>query len=244
MFSARSEQAAPVRPWQSKAAVQLWAIVLGVLPLYATLVILQSRSDQPISMRGFALYLAVIAPLGMVIALLLLRSLCGEQVRDLNLKPGRLTSDVLAALVLAVVIIVANVVSTGLLSELLPESPANTAVINLMRELASNPRLLVLFLGLLLLLGAASEEVIRVFLLTRLWKLWGSTAGRLAGVAISAGLFGLIHSYQGPVGIGWTAIFGLIAGLYYLRYGRVVPLVLAHYAPNALQVVAFAALRQ
>ena len=37
-------------------------------------------------------------------------------------------------------------------------------------------------------------------------------------------------------------IFGLIMAFYYLRFGRVVPLILAHYVTNALQVVVFSAL--
>jgi membrane protease YdiL (CAAX protease family) len=82
-----------------------------------------------------------------------------------------------------------------------------------------------------------------VFLLSRLWKVWHSTVGRLLAVFLSACLFGLIHLYQGPVGAAWTAIFGLIAALYYLWFGRVVPLMLAHYLTNALQVVVFVLVR-
>jgi membrane protease YdiL (CAAX protease family) len=187
-------------------------------------------------------YLAVIAPLAIAIALLLLRFLCGENPRDLNLRPGKLSSDLLAALILSTVIIVANAISTHFLSELLPESLSNTDVTDLMVELAGNPGLLVLFVGLLILFGAASEEVIRVFLLSRLWKVWPSPTGKLVAVVISACLFGLIHLYRGPVSVGWTAIFGLIMALYYLRFGRAVPLILAHYLTNAFQVVFFAVL--
>ena len=89
---------------------------------------------------------------------------------------------------------------------------------------------------------AASEEVIRVFLLSRVWKAWPSTAGKFVTVIISACLFGFIHVYRGPVSVAWTAIFGLIMALYYLRFGRVVPLILAHYLTNAFQVVVFAVL--
>jgi membrane protease YdiL (CAAX protease family) len=213
-----------------------------VFPLYSGLIILQLLSEQPLSMQAFAFYLAVVAPLALVVALLLLRFLCGENPRDLNLRPGKLSSDLIAVLVLSLVIIVINVISTGLLSELLPESPSNTSVRNLFVELAGNPQLLVLFVGLLIFLGAASEEVIRVFLLSRLWKVWPSTTGKLSAVVISACLFGFIHIYQGPVSVAWTVIFGLIMALYYLRFGRVVPLILAHYLTNALQVLVFAAL--
>jgi membrane protease YdiL (CAAX protease family) len=133
------------------------------------------------------------------------------------------------------------VISTQLLSRLLPDSASNPSVRNLFSELARDPGLFVLFLAWLIPLGAASEELVRVFLLGRLWKVWASATGRLAGVAISACLFGLIHVYRGPTAVGWTAIYGLIAALYYFRFGRLVPLILAHYLTNALQVIVFAA---
>jgi membrane protease YdiL (CAAX protease family) len=242
MSSAQSEPSELSKPWRSKAWIQVLAAVIGVLPLYSSLIIYQLRRDQPLSIQGFIFYLAVISPLAIVIALLLLRFLCGENPRDLNLRPGKLSSDLLAALILSPVIIVANVISSYFLSELLPDSASDTSVRDLFVELAGNPGLLVLFLGLLIPLGAASEELIRVFLLSRWWKVWPSTTGKLVAVVISACLFGLIHVYRGPSSVAWTAIFGLIVALYYLRFGRAVPLILAHYVTNALQVVVFAVL--
>jgi membrane protease YdiL (CAAX protease family) len=240
MSSTRSEPTERPKTWQAKAWVQLLAVAFGVLPLYAGLIILQLRTGQQLSIRAFIVYLAVIAPLAIVVALLLLRYLCGETPRDLNLRPGRLSLDLLALLALSVVIIIANVVSTYVLSELLPASPANTSVTGLFVGLAGNLGQLVLFVGPLFFLGAASEEVIRAFLLSRLWKVWPTTTGKLLAVVVSACLFGLIHLYQGPASAAWTAIFGLIMALYYLRFGRVVPLILAHYLTNALSVVVFA----
>ncbi len=240
MSSTKSEPSRLSKPWQTKARIQLLAAIAGVLPLYSSLIMYQLRKDQPLSIQGFIFYLAVISPLAIVIALLLLRLLCGETARGLNLRPGKLSSDLLAALILSPVIIVANVISNRFLSEWFPDSASNTSVRNLFVELASNPGLLVLFVGLLIPLGAASEEVIRVFLLSRLWKVWPSAAGKLGAVVISACLFGLIHVYRGPSSVAWTAIFGVIMALYYLRFGRAVPLILAHYVTNALQVIVFA----
>jgi membrane protease YdiL (CAAX protease family) len=239
MYSTKSEPSKLSKPWKSRPWIRLLAVVLGVLPLTSGLIILQFRSEQHLSIQAFTLYLAVIAPLAIVIALLLLRFLCGENPRDLNLRPGKLALDLLATLVLSLVTIVVSVISTYFLPELFPESPSNTSVTNLFVELAGNHGLLVLFAGPLFFLGAASEEVIRMFLLSRLWKVWPATKVKLLAVAISACLFSLIHLYQGPVSATWTAIYGLIMALYYLRFGRAVPLILAHYLTNALQVVVF-----
>jgi membrane protease YdiL (CAAX protease family) len=242
MPSEQSEPSELSKPWQNKAWIQLLAAAAGVLPLYSSLIIYQLRRDQPPSLHGFIFYLGVISPLAIMIALLLLRFLCGENLRALNLRPGKLSSDLIAALILSPVILVANVVSNYFLSGLLPVSASNTSIRDLFVEVASKPGLLVLFLGPLMFLGAASEELIRVFLLSRLWKVWPSTMGKLVAVLISACLFGLIHVYRGPVHVLWTTLCGLIMALYYLRFGRVVPLILAHYATNALQVAVVAVL--
>ena len=241
LTSTQGEPTVLSKPWQGRAWIRLLAAVAGVLPLYSSLIAYQLRRDQPFSIQTFIIYLAVIAPLAIVIVLLLLRFLCGENIRDLNRRPGKLSSDLLAALILSPVILVANAVSTYLLSELLPASASSTSVRNLFVEVAGNPGLLVLFVGPLIFLGAVSEEVIRVFLLSRLWKVWPSITGKSVTVVISACLFGLIHVYRGPVIVGWTAVFGLIMALHYLRFGRSVPLILAHYLTNAVQVVVIAA---
>jgi len=228
------------KPWRGRAWTQLLAAVLGVLPLYSGLIILQLRSERQITMQGFTLYLAVISPLSIVVALLLLRFLCGEKPGDLNLRPGKLSTDLLAVLVLSVATIIASVTSTYILGELLPEASSNTSVADLFAELAGSPGQLLLFAGPLLLLGATSEEVTRVFLLSRLWKGWPTIPAKLVSIVVSASLFGLIHLYQGTVSASWTAIYGLMMALTYLRFGRALPLILAHYLTNALQVIVFA----
>lgn len=228
--------------WQIKTWIQLLAVVIGVLPLYTSLIIYQLQKGQPPSSQGFIFYLAVISPLTIVIMIILLRFLCKENYRDLNLKPGRLIVDLLATLILTLMILITSVVSQYLLSELFPISDSDTSIRNLFMEMTSKPVLLVIFVGPLVFLGAASEELIRVFLLSRLWKVWPSITGKYIVVIISAVLFGLIHVYRGPIHVVWTTIFGLLMAIYFLRFGRVVPLILAHYFTNALQVIVVAVL--
>ena len=240
MTSTQGEPSLLSKPWQSRAWVQLLAVVVGVLPLYSSLIIYQLRRDQPFSIQTFIFYLAVIAPLAIVIALLLLRFLCGENPRDLNRRPGKLSSDMLAALIL----------SRGprrqrcldLLSFGVPSGVCLQYEVK--RSLCGGgqqSRVVGSFVGSIDVLGSRSEEVIRVFLLSRLWKVWPSTMGKSSTWAHFACLFGLIHVYRGPVRVVWAAICGLIMALYYLRFGRVVPLILGA-LPNALQVAVVAVL--
>jgi hypothetical protein len=94
----RGEPAKPItKPWQSRAWAQLLAVTLGPLPVYALLFATSLSSDSPYSPRDFILYATVISAPTIIVLLLLLRYLCGEKPRQLNLKPGTWTSDLLAA---------------------------------------------------------------------------------------------------------------------------------------------------
>ncbi|MBN2566297.1 MAG: hypothetical protein JXB46_11360 [Candidatus Eisenbacteria bacterium] len=135
------------KAWQGSPSAHLVAVVLGVPPLYSILVVLQLRGGLAVSLKGFTFYLAVISPVSILIALLLLRFLCGESPRVLNLQAGKVSRDLLAALVLSVIIIVASVISTFFLSRLFANSASNASVSKLFAELAGNPRLLLLFAG-------------------------------------------------------------------------------------------------
>jgi len=55
MSSTHNEPSELSKPRQSKAWMQLLAVVLGVLPLYSSLIILQLRSDKPFSMTCMAI---------------------------------------------------------------------------------------------------------------------------------------------------------------------------------------------
>ncbi len=214
--------------------MHLLAVTLGPLPVYAALF-----AARPYSPHDFILYSTVISAPIIIALLLLLRYLCGEKPRELNLKPGNWTSDLLAAVLLSVVTLAANIVSTGLVSQLLP-APPNTGIINLFGWLDQNPGMMALFLGVLLWIGVAQEELTRVFLLSRLWKVWPSPPIRWGALLFAAGLFGLSHAWQGPTRIVCAGIYGLIMGAYYLRFGRIAPMIVSHYMTNALQVVVFA----
>lgn len=226
-------------PLQNKSWIQPAAALTGVL-LYLGIIIFHLLRKEPLTFNAFLIYLAVIAPALILIVFLLMRFLCGENLSGLNLKPGKFSSDLIPAVILSPIILIVNVISRPLLSELFPEGVTDYSVRNLMTVITDNTGLLILFLGVLILIGAASEEIVRVFLLSRFWKAWPSLPGKLIGVFISACLFGLIHIYQGPAGAAGAGLIGLLMAFYYLRFGRLVPLILAHYFTNSFQVILFA----
>jgi membrane protease YdiL (CAAX protease family) len=95
-----------------------------------------------------------------------------------------------------------------------------------------------------LLLSAAQnatvEEVIVVgYLLSRLDKL-GVRPSR--AIALSAVIRGSYHLYQGVGGFLGNAVMGLIFGYLYRRWGRVTPLLIAHFLIDAVTFVGYALL--
>jgi membrane protease YdiL (CAAX protease family) len=82
--------------------------------------------------------------------------------------------------------------------------------------------------------NAVLEEVIVVgYLMTRL-KQWGMST--VAIVATSAVLRGSYHLYQGFGAFVGNAVMGVVFALFYVRFKRVMPLIVAH---TLLDIVAF-----
>jgi membrane protease YdiL (CAAX protease family) len=88
--------------------------------------------------------------------------------------------------------------------------------------------------------NAALEEVVVVgYLITRLrqlgWNAW-------AAVVCSALLRGSYHLYQGFGGFLANAVMGVIFGLFYLRFRRLAPLIIAHAIIDTVSFVGYALL--
>lgn len=105
----------------------------------------------------------------------------------------------------------------------------NVAPANLAENWWTVPTLL----ALALMNGILEEVVMLGFLLTRFsqlqWKPW-------VGIVVSALIRGTYHLYQGFGGFVGNVIMGLVFGYLYRRWGRVMPLVIAH---TVLDVVSF-----
>jgi len=225
------------KPWQRKAWVQILAILLGVAPIYTMTIISHLSREQPYTLNEIFFYTTVIGSIMIVVLLILLRYLCGEKIHDLNLKQGKWWKDVLVGIVLTALTLGLHNLLQGPLNSVFPREPMS-GLGDFFNGMAQNLWLFALFIGPVLWIGVAGfEELTRVFLLSRLWKIWSASGWRWFGVVLSAILFGLSHLYQGPAGIIDTAISGLILAVAYLIFGRVIPLIISHYLYDAIQIV-------
>jgi membrane protease YdiL (CAAX protease family) len=236
LYALRSDDV-PRPPRPRKAGVQVLALLLGVAPVYAMSILSHLNKDQPYSLDEVFFYTTVVGSVAIVVLLLLLRFLCGERLRDLNLKRGKWWGDLLGGIALAALTLGAHTLLQAPLNRLLPREPVS-GLGAFFQGLADNPWMFAAFIGPVLWVGVAGfEELTRVFLLTRLWTISSMRWWRWFGVFLSAALFGLAHLYQGPAGVVDAAISGLILALCYLIFGRLWPLIIAHYLHDVLQIV-------
>jgi membrane protease YdiL (CAAX protease family) len=217
---------------------QVLAIALGVLPIYAMIIIMHLTRGQPYTLNGFFFFVGGVNSILIALLVLLLYFLCGETLSDLNLREGTWWGDMLASVSLGAVTLGVHSLSAGPLGRILHRVPdSDNGLGNLFSGLAQSRWKFLLFVGPVLLIGVGQEELTRVFLLSRLWTLSPAVGWRWFGVLLSAVLFGLAHLYQGPAGMVDTGISGLIMAIFYLLFGRIWPMVFAHYLHDALQFV-------
>ena len=82
-----------------------------------------------------------------------------------------------------------------------------------------------LFVLLSLAAGVGEELAFRAFALPALILVTGSVSG---SVVLSSAAFGLLHGYQGWMGILRTGLMGLLLAVTFVLTGNLWPLVIAH----------------
>jgi len=87
--------------------------------------------------------------------------------------------------------------------------------------------------------GILEEVVVVGYLLSRLDKLG---VNPVAAIAISAVIRGSYHLYQGIGAFFGNAAMGVVFGIFYRKYGRVAPLIVAHTLIDAVTFIGYALL--
>jgi hypothetical protein len=135
----------PSKPWQRKAWVQVLAILLGVAPIYAMIIMSHLSRDQPITLNEIFFYASLVGGIMIVVLSLLLRYLCGERIRDLNLKRGNWWQDALSGIILAVITLGLHNLLQDPLNRMLPREPMS-GLGEFFNGLAQNPWVFAFFL--------------------------------------------------------------------------------------------------
>ncbi len=190
---------------------------------------------------GFASLELIIYPLlfgGLSIALLVFikKFFLKEKLIDFNSGKGRWTTDIFWGLILTVIYFLLFYLERLTLSNVL-QFNSNMELLGLMLDMRKNPLLVFIWFGPVLWLGIALyEELIRVFILTSLWKWSEKSIWAMVVIFISAIIIGLAHWSQGSYGMVTIGIKGMVSGYFFLRKKRLMPLVYAHVLYDGIQV--------
>jgi len=223
------------KPWQRTWRVQALAILLGYIPPLA--VFISQLFGGPVTAQGYLLYALGYTLFVIAVLLLLLRFLCGEKPNVLNRRPGTWWKDLLGGIVLVMLTLSVKFILDPVIASFFHRaSDVESGIASLVNTLADNPWLAMLFLGPAVIFVAGSEELTRVFFITRWMKISPSKVWLGVGVFLSAFLFGLNHVAQGYAGVISVTLNALIMVLWYLRFGRIFHLIVAHYLYDVVQL--------
>jgi membrane protease YdiL (CAAX protease family) len=214
----------------------LVALALGLLPPYALAIFARLSQGQGFTLTELVMYPLVAGTISLGAILALHRYVCLEPLSTLSPGAGSLMHDTGVGAALGAGLLAVTLAAQPALSRFVAPH-RNPDALTLITGLLAHPALLLVWFGPVLWIGVALfEEVARVFCINRIVTVWKGPAGRLAAVAASSAVFGLMHYYQGPAGIISTGGVGLVLALYYIRFGRIWPLVVAHAVYDALSI--------
>ena len=222
----------------------LLEILAVFLPLYMGLIISDRSGSQHIPLGGdLALKGAPVGYLGLIVSLVALwatAKLRGAGWADVGLaRPVSWFRTVLMGLAVALAVLGAVVLVINPVINALPNfEPRDMSAFSILT--GNLPNLIINLVAMWFTTAFLEELLWRGYLINRLIDLVGKRTKLTWVIAVtgSAVVFGLVHSYQGPVGILKVGAVGLVLGLSYLAVGRNRwPLIIAHALFDSLDFV-------
>ncbi|MEQ9404979.1 MAG: CPBP family intramembrane glutamic endopeptidase [Cyclobacteriaceae bacterium] len=212
------------------------ALSIIVLIPFGLMIWIRAHQSSGFASTELIVYPLLFGGLSIVVLWLLKKFFLKEELKDFNSGKGTWLSDLGWGLVLTLIYFALFFLARMTLMGVL-EFRSNRELLDLMLDMRESPLLLILWFGPVLWIGIALyEELIRVFILTSLWKWSRNAAWMIAVIVIASVIIGLAHWSQGPYGIVTIAIKGLVTGTFFYRKRRLMPLVYSHVLYDGLQV--------
>lgn len=225
-----------IRSLGKKRIISLLEIMVAFLPIFI-FGIIGTRIGGGTPLGAMIIHLGY--ALSIIVATVVLKQR-GTGWQEIGLaRPGSWLRTVLLGFASAIGVIVTIVVLQNIARNL-PGTQVAEADMSRFNPLEGNLPMLLISVFLAWTAVAFGEEMMyRAFLIDQLGEVFQSSKLRwvLALVASSV-LFGLVHFYQGPLGIVITGLTGLVFGVIYLRSGRNLWVtIIAHGLVNTLSFV-------
>lgn len=233
-----------MRPWSPKWNLFAIGFVLGPLAIYAISILgsggyLRAFEGHHTKITfWYWLFRLMVLYTGLYLAWLwlTLKVLCHIDLRDLTVKRQSLKLDLFHGVILAMGLVFAVHLTTILINLLFYQrfpgfDLSTTWRLNIVRA-AQDPSYLVMWMTLETWLVVSKEELVRIAFIYILKKLWVAPIGNVMIGLTSATLFGLCHMRSGMTVVVSMAVVGGLQAVYYMRFGRPLPLVIAHVLYN------------
>ncbi len=219
------------------------AISIGVLPIHIWMIWYRLTQTEGFTTNDLIIYPLLFGGASILLILALNKYYLKQPLSVFNPGEGNWWKDILVGLALTAIIFLMVAIERQTLLHWLPRAaPPSDEIFELMRRLSESPGLLFLYYGLVLVIGIAIfEEVTRVFLLNNLWAISKNKNWEITAILLTSILIGVVHLYQGWFGIVSIGLKSIVMCLYFYKYRRLWPLVIAHYLYDGIQMAMFIA---
>jgi membrane protease YdiL (CAAX protease family) len=193
-----------------------------------------TNADLPADFSAFMLRIAAIKILNVAIIFALMK-LEGASWSELGLTSNKWPKQLAMGLLFGVVFFILFNVGVGsVLNSIFPKLDVEgTSVMQYFTDTSN----LVIWLLAGIFAGGFTEELGRIFVLTRFEKAYQKTGLYLA-LIVSSTVFGMGHLYQGISGVIGTALYGLCIGLIFIRRRSAIEVMTAHAFSDTLAILA------
>jgi membrane protease YdiL (CAAX protease family) len=213
-------------------------VIIGIVPIYTYLLWSYYTRGEEYTISDMLLYPLVIGGVWIIMLLVLYRYYSGKRLALLNRRVGVWWKDIVMGIVLSAGLLVLFFLQQHFFNPLFQQQPPPHAIIELLGGLVRNWLLLALWLGPVVWIGVACfEELLRVFMLDLLWDVASSAFSIWLVLILSAVLFAVAHIYQGTANMIGIFVLAIVYGVFYLKVGRIWPMIIAHGLYDSLQVV-------
>ncbi len=231
--------AVELRPHKMDILKSLSALALiGFLP-FGIMIWFRNHQSTGFALNELILYPLLFGGSSVMVIYLLKVYFLKESLYDFNTKEGRFVKDILWGFILTIIYFIVFYIERLTLINWLTFIP-NMELLDLMTNMREEPLLLAFWFGPVLWIGVALyEELVKVFILSSLWKIDGGKFWTIIIMTFVSFLMGLVHMNQGSYGIATIALKSFIACYFFYKFRRLLPLIIAHVLYDGIQVAVF-----
>jgi len=214
------------------------AILITVLPLNLWMIIYRIVQTKPFTLSDMLIYPLLVGIPSILFIYSINKYFLKYSFKEtFNPGHGSKRKDMLFALTLLLLYFIILAFDNVILKPIFPNNHiASTEVINALIDLSNSPLLILFWFGPVLWIGIALfEEITRIFAMKCLWNISKNKNWQFVAIIIVSLVIGMTHMYQGIAGVISIGIKSIVIGVFYYKYRRITPLIIAHALYDGIQ---------